>query len=281
MWIGVLMGTGFIQSGYAQEKIIWPYISHYPVFICEGEKLTGGIGLDIYKTLWANMPAYEHKFIILPIKRTIEDMKNGEHYLFYGLYKTPEREAILHFSIPCRISPPAMFVIRKDELKNFGGDAPVSLREILKNKNLRFLKFSSVSFGVEMDKIVKEFENEKHVYTEHRTDDMIVFSLELLLRKRVDYFASLNGTVFKAKELGILDQITLIPIKERMDYEVGYITAPKNEWGKLMIEKVNAILRKEIPSEKFFNFFKPLLPEDKLPELRKQYEEHILKPAKE
>lgn len=279
LFICVIISLGFTQAGYAQEKITWPYISHYPVFISENNELTGGIGLLIYKILWTNMPSYEHSTVFMPIKRLVDDMKNGEHYLFYGLYKTPDREAIMYYSIPCRISPPSMIVIRKEDLKEFGGGDPVSLRVLLKDKKHRFLRFASISLGNEIDTIIKEYENEDHVYTEHRTDDMITTPLDLLLQKRVDYFPSLNGTIFRAKETGAIDKIALLPIKERMHYEVGYITAPKNEWGKMMIEKIDSILRKEIPTDSFFGAFKVLVPDEKLPELRKEFEELILKPA--
>ncbi len=277
----MLIGMVFPQPGYTQEKekIFWPYISHYPVYIYENDRLTGGIGFAIYKILWANMIEYEHSTALMPIKRLLDDMKNGERYLFYGLYKTPEREAILHYSIPCRISPPAMLVVRKEDLKDYGGGNPVSLRELLKDKRHRFLRFSSISYGTEIDNIIKEFENENHVYTEYRSDDMITIPIDLLIKKRIDYFVSLNGTAFRAKETGVIDNIVLLPILERMNYEVGYITAPKTDWGKMMIHKINSILRKEIPTDDFFSAFEVLVPDERLPELRKQYDELILKPA--
>ena len=81
--------------------------------------------------------------------------------------------------------------------------------------------------------------------------------------------------------MGIADQIVLIPIKEQKDYKVGHIVAPKNEWGKQMIKKVNQVLRKQIPTETFFQFFTPLVSDNLVPELRQQFNELIVKPSKE
>ena len=81
--------------------------------------------------------------------------------------------------------------------------------------------------------------------------------------------------------MGIADQIVSIPIKEQKHYEIGYIVTPKNEWGKQMIKKVNAVLRKHIPTENFFQLFTPLVSDNVVPELRRQFEELILEPSKQ
>ncbi len=273
--------SGLYRAADAKEKIIWPYLCFYPIYICENDKLVGGAGWEIYHLIWKNMPEYQHKVLLLPIKRFLKDMKEGKHYLFWGLYRTPEREKYLYYSIPCRISTPTMVVIRKDDLERFGGGKTVSVKVLLGDKALRFLMFSSISFGSGVDELLKEYEKAENVYTEYRTDKMNQNSLDLLLKKRIDYFLELNGTRHTAIEMGVADQIVLIPIGEKRGYEVGHIVAPKNEWGKQMIKKVNKVLRKQIPTETFFQFFTPLVSENLVPELRRQFNELIVKPSKE
>jgi uncharacterized protein (TIGR02285 family) len=276
-----VLAFGFYRTVDAKEEIIWPYFSFYPIYICENDKLVGGAGLEIYHLMWENMPEYKHEAVLLPIKRFLKEMKEGKHYLFWGLYKTPEREKYLYFSIPCRISLPTMVVVRKSDLQKFGGGKTVSLKVLLGDKALRFLMFSSISFGSGVDELLKENEKAENVYTEYRTDKMNQNSLDLLLKKRIDYFLKLNGTRHIAIEMGIADQIVFIPIKEQTHYKVGHIAAPKNEWGKQMIEKVNQILRKQIPKETFFQFFTPLVSDNVVPELRRQFNELIVEPSKE
>ena len=273
--------SGFWRTVDAKEKIIWPYLCFYPIFVCENDKLVGGAGFEIYNLMWENMPEYQHEALLLPVKRFLKDMKEGKHYLFWGLYKTPEREKYLYYSIPCRISTPTMVVIRKSDLQKFGGGKAVSLKAILDDKASRFLMFESISFGRGVDELLKKYEKAENVYTEYRTDKMNQNSLDLLLKKRTDYFLKLNGTSHIASEMGIADQIVLIPIKEQKDYKVGYIVAPRNEWGKQMIQKVNKVLRKQIPTETFFQFFTPLVSDNVIPELRQQFNELIVEPSKE
>ncbi len=130
------------------------------------------------------MPEYQHEAVLLPIKRFLKEMKEGKHYLFWGLYKTPEREKYLYYSIPCRISPPTMVVIRKGDLERFGGGETLSLKTLLKDRTLKFLMFDSISFGSGVDELLKEYEKAGNVYTEYRTDKMNQYALDLLLKKR-------------------------------------------------------------------------------------------------
>ncbi len=216
----VLFGLGFLDAAHGKEKITWPYLCYYPVIICENSRVVGGAGWDILNLMWENMPQYDHEAVLLPIKRILKDMKEGRHYLIYGLYKTPEREKYLYFSLPCRISTPTMVVIRKDELQRFGMGKSVSLKRLLEDKHLRFLMFSDISFGPGTDELLKTFGKAENVYTEYRTDKMNQYALDLLLKKRIDYFLALNGTRHRAGELGMTDEIVFIPIKEQKDYKV-------------------------------------------------------------
>ena len=276
-----LLCLGFWRTVDAKEKIIWPYICYYPIYICDNDKLVGGAGLEIYLLIWKGMPEYEHKVVLLPIKRLLKEMKEGKHCLFWGLYKTPEREKNLYYSIPCRISPPTMVVIRKSDLQKFGGDETLSLKALLDDRALKFLRFSSISYGGSVDELLKEYEKAGNVYSEYRTDKTNQHALDLLIKKRIDYFLALNGTRHIATEMGIEDQVVFIPIKEQTHYKVGHIVAPKNAWGKQMIKKVNQVLRKQIPTETFFQFFTPLVSDNVVPELRRQFNELILEPSKE
>ena len=280
IFIIAVLCSGFYGAADAREKITWPYICYYPIYICENDKLVGGAGLEISHLIWENMPEYKHEVVLLPVKRMLQEFKHGKHYLFWGLYKTPERAKYLYYSIPCRISPPTMVVIRKSDLQRFGGGETLSLKALLEDMTLRFLIFDSISFGRGVDELLKEYEKAGNVYTEYRTDKTDQHALDLLIKKRIDYFLALNGTRHIASEMGIADQIVFIPIKEQKDYKVGHIVAPKNEWGKQMIEKVNQILRKQIPTETFFQFFKPLVSDNIVPELRRQFKELIVEPSK-
>ncbi len=223
----------------AKEKIVWPYFCFKPVYICSNNQLVDGSGFHILNLLWQQMPEYDHELAQMPIKRILEYAQNSENQLFYGLYKTPEREKYLHFSIPCRISTPIYLVIRKPDISKFGNGEVVFLKQLLENKKLTFLHLQSISFRKEIDELIEKHKDDTNVLTEYSTVDMVRKSLKLLLSHRVDYMLSLDGTQKVAKEMGTADEIAFLSISEQDKYEIGYIVAPKNKWGKAMINSVN------------------------------------------
>jgi len=144
-----------------------------------------------------------------------------------------------------------------------------------------FLYLKSISFGKGIDEVLDKYKYKQNVITEYDTADLIGKSLKLLMNKRVDYMLSVDGTLNDAKKLGMADKIAFISIEEQDKYEIGYITAPKNMWGKETINKVNSILLNVILSDNFFKYFKPLVDDAMIPKLRQHYNESILAPAKE
>lgn len=272
----LLMMQFFTNTLQAEDKIDWPFVCFKPVFICDDSQLVGGSGYQIYNLLWKEMPDHEHTLVNMPIKRVIENAKQGNKQLFYGLYKTVEREKNFYFSLPCRISTPTYLVIRKSELPQFGNGKPVSLKRLLDDKSLTFLYLEEVSFGKGIDEILNQYKKQSHILTEYNTANPIQKSLKLLSNSRIDYMLSMDGTPHDAELMGLSHQIAYIPIKEQNHYDIGYVVAPKNDWGKEKINQVNEILRRHIPTESFFQFFTPLVDKSMVPQLREQFNKHIL-----
>lgn len=269
----------FCNTACAKDKIIWPYVCFKPLYICQGDQLTDGAGFHVIELMKRGLSQYDHELLQMPIKRILESAKNGEKILFYGLYKTPERANFLEYSLPCRISTPKYIVIRKDNLQLFGGVQKVSIEKLFKDQSKTFLYLKSISFGNGIDDLLEKYKDGSNFLTEYDTTNMSVKSLKLLLNKRVDYMLSLDGTGYDARQSGLDEKIVYLPIEEQNHYDVGYIVAPKNSWGKEVIEKVDAVLKKEIPKKSFFQYFAPLVGREMLPELRKQYESQILAPC--
>lgn len=281
IFCALILTTLFANNVYSKETITWPYVCFKPVYICENNNLIGGSGFHVLNLLWQEIPEYEHTLVQMPVKRILESAKEGEHQLFYGMYKTPQRETFLQYSIPCRISTPTFMVVRKVDLQKFGNGSKVSLQNVLEDKKKTFLYLQSVSFGKGIDELIKKYKGGENILTFYDTTDMLGKSLKLLLSNRIDCMLSLDGTRYDAKKLGVADKIAYLSITEQNQYDVGYIIAPKNAWGNTIINQVNAILRKTIPTKTFFQYFIPLVDEAMIPKLRQKYNEKILSPSKE
>lgn len=280
----LVIGLGlsvFTTAGSAGEKIVWPYLCYQPVYVCEGDELAGGYGFHLISRIQAEMPEFQHEFLKMPVERILDFAGKGEHQIFYGLYKTPERETFLTYSLPCRISIPTFVVVRRSDLPGFGHGKEVSLKSLLEDKAKTFLLFKSISFGKGIDELLGLYRDRAHIEVMNDTSGMGQKSLKMLMADRVDYFLSLDGTSHDIAALNITDQVSYIPIAEQNRYEVGYITAPDNEWGNRMIGRVNAILRNIVPTDAFFDLFKPLVNPDMIPRLKQEFDRVIVRPALE
>lgn len=277
--IVIFLLTTVVDPAPAKEKIVWPYICYFPIAICDGDSLKGGYEHSVFELIRDNMPEYEFELRLEPLKRTLNDMKKGTHNLCYGLYKTPEREKFLVYSLPCRLGTPSAIVVRKEDLNRFGGGKSVSLGNLLRNSKLKFLTFHSISFGVTLDELINRYKNASHVHMDYRTDEVDAYLIDLLLKDRIDYSMTFNGTPYIANKLGLADKVAFINLTEAPEYKTGHITAPKNEWGVKVIKKINQLLKREVPTDQFYQFFKPYVGLNLEPEYRKQFKKLLVDPA--
>lgn len=261
----------------AKDTIIWTYFSYPPLYIIKDGQVSG-IGIEIQNLLWENMPEYNHERVEASVQRMFENMKHGQKYCVIGALKNPEREEFLYYSIPCRIELPEGLMIRKNDLQKYRADSEVSLEDLLKKGQftLGYLK-GSRDQGV-LDNIIREYQEKKKVITISGTD-----SFQQLLKMtdagRID---GAIGNSFTIKEAGFEDRIAAVPLKENRDNPlIGYAVCPKNDWGKQVIGKINAVLKKEIPGEKYLQIYTPWIDERLMPRFLELWKEYLVKPAKQ
>lgn len=267
-----------LTSARAEEPVIWPVFSYPPLFIMEAGKEPSGVGINVINLIKSKLPEYEHKIKELPISRVFHGLQEGYPYCVYGVLKTPEREAYMHYSLPCRITTPCFVVVRKEDVEKFGGGKKISLRELLENRKLKLLIKKDVIYNKEINSVIDEYATQKHVYL-LPSDELGKKEVEMLVAKRIDYTVSVTSTAYEAKRMGVLDEISFLPFEDAYNhYDVGYIACPENEWGMHMIDKINNILKEEISKPQFFDLFKPFVTENMIPELKSQYEKLIMNP---
>lgn len=265
-----------LKSAIAEEPVIWPVFSYPPLFIIEPGKAPSGAGVSVINLIKSKLPEYEHKIKELPISRVFRGLQDGYHYCAYGVLKTPEREAYMYYSLPCRITTPCFVVVRNTDAAKFGSEKKLSLRELLENKELKLLIKKDVIYNKEINSVIDEYAGQKHIYI-LPSNELGRKEVEMLVAKRIDYTISVASTAYEAKQMGVLDDISFLPFEDTYNhYDVGYIICPKNEWGRQMTDKINKILKEEIPKPEFFDLFKPFVTENMIPELRSQYEKLIM-----
>ncbi|MBF0120855.1 MAG: transporter substrate-binding domain-containing protein [Desulfobacterales bacterium] len=264
------------KYSWSKDTIIWGHACIPPLYFCEGDKVSG-IGADIENIIFENIQEYNHNRLSSNLERIMENLKKQGLFCSSSISKNPEREEFLYYSIPEAIIPPIHIFIRKEDYANFGGSTMVSLEGTLKNKQLTFGYPSARSFGPEIDTIIKAHANDPHVSATY-SSDISEQQIKLLANKRIDYtIGGYFAIKLAAKKQGVEDKIIALRVHEKQDYLVLYIVCPKTDWGKAMIGKINAILKNEIPKQRYFECFKPFYDEITKNEFKNQYEKLLIK----
>ncbi|MBF0205121.1 MAG: transporter substrate-binding domain-containing protein [Desulfamplus sp.] len=269
------------KNSWAKDTVMWGHNCIPPLYVCDGDgdKVTG-VAADIENIIFENLKEYEHQRLSSNVERLIDNLKTQDMFFCnVAMAKNPEREKFAYFSIPAAIVPPIHIFIRKDDHAIFGGADIVSLENSLKNTKLKFGYPASRSFGKEIDAIIKTYVNEPNVsasYSSAAADQ----PMNLLINKRIDYtIGGYFALKIAAKKQGIEDKILPLKVSENQDYLVLYVVAPKNDWGKTIIDKINTILKKEIPTQQYFDLFKPFYDDKTKDDFKKQYDELLIKPT--
>lgn len=99
----------------------------------------------------------------------------------------------------------------------------------------------------------------------------------MLMAGRVDYIIGTPvETVFLAKEYGISEEITFVPVEEGEDYFMGYVACSKIPWGREAIKEIDKVLLQERNTAKYRSFFERWMPKEMIRSYRKAYKDIFL-----
>jgi len=282
--VSLLITCLLTSISYAQTEdniIYWPYFSYPTLFIIEDENQLSGSGISIQDYLIQNMPEFNHKRISASPKRMFENLKHGAQYCVVGALKTPDREKFMLYSDPCRVSFYPMLVIRPNDKNISISDNQVSIKHLLDNDHLVFGEIAGIRYGKEINQLLEHYknkENVKHIETVSGPDALVQL-MRMLVNKRVDYFIAEPTTIqyFLKKEPDLSHKLTFVRMKEQSQVAAaGYVTCPKNEWGKKIIDKLNIILRRVVKTDEFYSLALPWIQQDLLDEYETQYRRLLL-----
>lgn len=266
-------------SGWAGERVQWMEAVAPPFFIHEGDLAGQGYEDVITDIITENLPQYEHERVIANITRHYKEFKDGRKACNVGLFKTPEREEFLYYSIPSFFTLPTVFIINRKRFPEFGSSKVVSLEEILAG-NLKIGRALNRSYGKNVDQVLDTFGTPENIFA-YEGYELSLNLFKMLKHDRLDGLLGLpEEAMYQAERLGIRDQIMTLTIaenQENYDGWLSYVVCSKNEWGKQVIEEINQILIKQRPTEKYRQAYERWLDDSTLEGYRKLYDEVFLK----
>ena len=238
----------------AQDEVIWMEAVMPPYFIKSGSFQGQGYGDVIAEIIREHLTGYNHETITTNITRHFYAFKQGENVCSIGLYRTPEREEFMHFSLPSFLTLPAVIIIKADQYQDFGDQPTVRLTDILANEDLVIGISKDRSFGVATDQVLQQYAGTANVF-EFTGQELSLNLFRMLMMNRLDGLIGLpEEALFQAEQLGIRDQLMTLTIEENnQDYGnwLSAVGCSKNEWGEKIIAEINEILLSQRPSPQY------------------------------
>jgi uncharacterized protein (TIGR02285 family) len=261
-----------------KEAILWPYFSYPPMFIVEKEQVSG-YAADIFNIISRELPEYDHRLIDAPPKRIFDNLKNGLPYCAIGPAKTPDRERYLAYSLPVRLALPDVIVMRESDARKMGWIDSAALIDLLSNRELVMGHVRGSSSGNDIDTIIEKYgdQTQKVVLSGTNALDRL---MKMLVEKRIDWLIwdPLSIQYHRVKHQSKIEIAALAIQESSSTYVYGYIVCPKNKWGKTIITKIDTVLRKEVPTDSFYGFFTPWIPDSLQTTFRKLYQDYMIDP---
>jgi len=259
-----------------EDTITWLKTDFPPVSIAEGKDAGEGIMNKITDLMISDLPDYHHQSRVANIDRIMTEFEQGQDACAGGFIITEERLKIGYFSkYPSTFLPPVQIVVRKEDKKLFESSGMPSLEDLLVNKTLKLGLSSKMAYGKKIDNLVEKYKAKANIFFRHG-DDISKGLLRMLLKKRIDYTIAYPWMVEYMLKPEQVDKLTFIPAKETQVPIMHYVMCSKTDWGLQVIEKINAILKKERPTKRYRSIFERWLPKGEIERYRREYEIQFL-----
>ncbi len=263
----------------AKESITWMEATAPPFFIHEGQYKGQGYEDLVTDILIKNLPQYTHTRTIANITRHYKEFELGHNVCNVGLYRTPEREKFMYFSLPSFFTYPTVLIIDKSKWPAFGNAKMVKLSDILKSNTLIIGRGENRSYGKFVDEILDKHGTNKNLFAFEGQELSLNF-FNMLKLDRLDGLIGLpEEAMYQAERLGIRDQIMTIDIEENQgnpESWFSYVACSKTDWGKKVIEDINRVLIGQRPSDRYRAAYERWLDESSHEGYRKLYKDVFL-----
>lgn len=233
---------------WAKDSITWMETVMPPYFIQDGPLKEQGYGDLITHIIQEKLTEYTHEKVVTNITRHFHKFKQGERVCSVGLFRTPEREEFMYFSMPSFLTLPAVIIIKKEAHSRFGNRSSIRLDDLLNDKTMSIGLSKDRSYGTSTDAILKRHKGEDNILA--TTGQELSLNLfKMLMKGRLDGIIGLpDEALYQAEQLGIREQVMTLTIEENLNGYEGWLSSvgcSKNAWGEAVIDKINAVLREQ------------------------------------
>jgi uncharacterized protein (TIGR02285 family) len=236
--------------------ILWLHPEQPPLTITKGYG-TGTGTIDRMETFLANqMKDCRHNYESGNYERILRMIQKKENACCIPLYKTPEREKFIEFSVPYQIVLSNALIIRKSDRKKIepfiNRDGKIALEELLAKGFRVGVAKGRVYRGV-IDQIIDKYRHTPSVIVHDSPEQMINSLMTMMTGGRIDaLIAYPMEAQYVAKRMNI--EVISLPVAGMDDYGLTSVGCSKTKEGKEIINKIDAIILKYRMTTSFMNY---------------------------
>jgi len=277
----------FITSLYSKDTITWMIWDLPPNFILNGPQKNQGYQDIRLKMIQDRLPEYKHESQVMNVNRAISIYQKKDDsqriYCTNDLISHPSLDIDDYLSISAFPFKGHYLVTQKNKSYLFDTQEgqPIVLKDLIQNKKIRLVVSKNRPYlgaGKVLHEYLDKTPKQTHI-TSMSTLNIGESMFKFVFKDRADYtFEYTFRASYYAKQLNVLDQLEVFPIKENEGVFHGFSSCVKTKKGKEVIYKVNDIIRELKPTNEWIDPFVQWLPTKQLQnKYLKYYHEVFLK----
>ncbi len=238
----LLAATAATAAG--KPVLTWMVLDLPPGSMPVNGQLTDGINDRMLKMVIAELPGYEHRIVVANTARAMADLAEGKQACFGSAAYSADRERVAYFTLAYLI-PPLHIVARADTTPRLPMNArgEVLAPELFARSDLQGLVVPQRAYSQLLDDMLKQRPADSGVRQVLANDGGANILKMLKLRRgdyTVEYDFVANYLIARTADLAGTP-FSMLPIAGAEPLPVG-IACPHTEWGRQIIEQVDAAL---------------------------------------
>lgn len=229
----------------AEDTVFWLHTDLYPYIISEGPQAGRGAADYLMDALSRAMGDLMFRREAVPNARLLEELRQGRAVLYPTALKSPEREAFMYFSRPYVIlNGPGIVVLSEHRGSGFDHrSSTVDLALALADPDCSLVVVRQRRYGEVIDAHLASAREGQVMMIASMKEDLPRV-LDLLRKKRVSGIVGYEDEIMALLEALNLprDGLEFLWPKDAKPYLMAHIAAPRNTWGKAMIERIDTLL---------------------------------------
>lgn len=249
-WAYLLAPVTWAQA--QPDEIPWATADFPPFMILEGPETGNGLFDILSATIQSDLSDYTHNNINMQNSRFMHEVADGKNICKAFFFKTPEREKLLHYSLPTAVLLTNSIIMRRDTYQSLGEPRTLHLADIMADTRLRGGFILNRSYAPDLDPIIAAHRNDAHLVF-MATNNTPFF--RMMTQGKLDYIVDFPvATEYWPHALGQPEDLLVsVPIASSIRYTVTYAVCTRNQWGATVIDRINAVLRRELPTQRYLD----------------------------